>query len=343
MLMVLALATVGLASAQVTYVVTVNTSSVSGQSGFIELQFTPVGASQLATATVSNFTTDGILGAVAPPVLGDVTGTLPGTLSMDNGTLIQDYFQAITFGNTITFVLTLGGPAVTAPNGNPSETVFVLSFLDSTQTNFILTNAGPPVIAAGAVDISTFFGTVTPTGFGFVTFSSPSMQVAYVSNLKAGDSFVNITNDGASDPAGATGTLCVNVYGFDQNEELLSCCTCTVTPNGLASLSVNNSLFGTTLTGKKPTSAVVELIATTNTGAACNAANVTAGQLAPGMRVWGTTLHALPGSGYGVTENPFSQGTLSADELAHLTSFCGFIQGDGSGQGVCSGCTPGAQ
>jgi hypothetical protein len=65
--------------------------------------------------------------------------------------------------------------------------------------------------------------------------------------------------------------------------------------------------------------------------------------LAPGMRAWGTTLHALPTSPvtYGVTETEFSPAVLSASELDTLTSFCGFIQETGSGHGICSGCSTG--
>ena len=168
-----------------------------------------------------------------------------------------------------------------------------------------------------------------------------AFQVGYAANLDNGNSLINITNNGASDPPGVPGTLCINVYAFDPSEEMLSCCTCSVTPNGLVSLSVLNSLRAHTLTGEKPSSMVIKLIATTNTGAACDASNVSFAQIGPGMRAWGTTLHALPGSGFGVTENKFSQGILSQAELAHLTSFCGFIEGNGTGAGICAGCSAG--
>jgi hypothetical protein len=32
---------------------------------------------------------------------------------------------------------------------------------------------------------------------------------------------------------------------------------------------------------------------------------------------------------------------LSAAELAHITSTCGFIQSNGSGFGICNGCAAG--
>lgn len=172
-----------------------------------------------------------------------------------------------------------------------------------------------------------------------------SFQVRYASNLNIGDSVVNITNTGASMGMGvsSTGNLCVNIYTFAPDEQLISCCACSVTPDGLASLSVRNSLINNTLTGVAPTSVVIKLVATLVIGA-CNAATITAAGLAPGMAAWGTTIHALPvtpgtpATTYGVTESAFTDSNLSAAELSRITSLCGFIQTDGSGFGVCGGC-----
>jgi hypothetical protein len=166
------------------------------------------------------------------------------------------------------------------------------------------------------------------------TATPDSFQVRYASNLNIGDSVINVTNNGAS-----AGNICVNVYTFDPAEELVSCCTCSVTPNALQSISVRGSLTSNPLTPAIPTSVVIKLIS--STGGACNASSVTG--LAAGMRAWGTTIHALPTApvSYGVTETEFSQSQLSAAELAHVTTFCGFIQANGSGFGICAGCSTG--
>ncbi len=65
------------------------------------------------------------------------------------------------------------------------------------------------------------------------------------------------------------------------------------------------------------------------------------------MRAWATTLHlntsVVPAPGvYQKTETPFSTAELSVSELAKLTSFCGFIQANGSGFGICKSCRFGA-
>jgi len=115
-----------------------------------------------------------------------------------------------------------------------------------------------------------------------------------------------------------------------------------VTPNALVSISARGDLISNTLTPAVPTSIVVKLLASRQP--TCNAAMPTADVLAPGMRAWGTTLHATPTPGsYAVTETDFLQAGLSAGELARITSFCGFIQANGSGFGICRSCRFGGQ
>jgi hypothetical protein len=164
-------------------------------------------------------------------------------------------------------------------------------------------------------------------------------QVRYASNLNIGDSVINITNAGTNNTAnGALTNICANVYTFSPDEQLISCCSCTVTPNALISLSANSDLVSNTLTPAHPTSIVVKLAFTA--GTACNASNVPVANLVGGGRAWGTTLHAAPTTpvSYQVTETEFSQAGLSAGELARITSFCGFIQANGSGFGICRSC-----
>jgi hypothetical protein len=175
-------------------------------------------------------------------------------------------------------------------------------------------------------------------------------QVRYASNLNIGDSVVNITNTGARGGVGldsgtsasTSGAICVNVYAFSPDEQMISCCSCPVTPNGLVSLSANSDLVSNTLTPAHPTSIVIKLLATVPVGGSCtnSAAAVTIATLAPGLAAWGTTLHALPTSPvtFGITETDFKPSTLSASELSRMGALCGFIFANGSGFGVCRSC-----
>ncbi|MBY0507626.1 MAG: Ig-like domain-containing protein [Bryobacteraceae bacterium] len=179
---------------------------------------------------------------------------------------------------------------------------------------------------------------------------SDAYQIRYVANVNLGDSVINLTNTGASGAglaagttAATTGAICVNVYAFSPDEQMVSCCSCPVTPNGLVSLSAQRDLVSNTLTPASPTSLVVKLLATVPVNNSCtgSATALSLGNLAPGLLAWGTTIKA-PNT---VVETPFLRGTLSlggagADigELARLQQLCSFINSNGSGFGVCRSC-----
>lgn len=198
--------------------------------------------------------------------------------------------------------------------------------------------------------------------FSMVAFAQPNatldtqFQVRYASNLAQGDSFINIVNDGANGASlvgpgfgPAAGNICANVYAFSPDEQLVSCCSCLVTPNGLVSLSVVNDLISNTLTGVRPNSVVVKLLATLaggagsgGSGTSCtnSAATATVAAAVSGMAAWGTTLHSSA-AGFATTETPFTPATLSAGELASITNRCTNVIGNGSGFGICASCRAG--
>ena len=182
-------------------------------------------------------------------------------------------------------------------------------------------------------------------------------QVRYAANTTFGESYINITNDGANGApllgpgfGDQRGNICVNVYAFSPDEQMISCCSCLVTPNGLVNLGVNRDLTSKTLTGIIPTSVVIKLVASLSggtpagSGTSCtnSAASVTTALLVPGMLAWVTTNHLAPAGDYEVTETPFSSATLSAGELASLGGRCAAILGNGSGFGICRSCQAGA-
>lgn len=188
-------------------------------------------------------------------------------------------------------------------------------------------------------------GDVIGSGNASVLFTNAAdaFQVRYASNLQIGDSVVNITNSGSSSSGGA-GNICVNVYAFDPSEEMISCCSCLVTPNALQSLSAQGDVINNPLSPQTPSALVIELVASTPSGTGtCDPASPTFDTVATGLRAWGTTLHALPGASitYGVTEGVFQTADLSQAELLQLTSFCRFIEGNGSGFGLCNSCRTG--
>ena len=194
---------------------------------------------------------------------------------------------------------------------------------------------------------NTVFASIVLSVAAFAQAVDTPFQVRYASNLNIGDSVVNITNSGAQGAglnagtsASTTGALCVNVYAFSPDEQMISCCSCPVTPNGLVSLSARQDLISNTLTPAVPTSIVVKLYSTTPIGGSCSNSAAAPGPQASGLLAWGTTVHAgaAAGDAAAVTETRFQPATLSGGELNRLTQLCTFINATGSGFGICRSC-----
>jgi hypothetical protein len=101
--------------------VSVDTSSLNGTAGSLDFNFNPGPlGSQSASLQILNFSSDGSLTA-PPAITGDVSGILPGTLTFDNGTALNDYFEGFTFGNVLKFDVSLYGPALSTPDGTSSS------------------------------------------------------------------------------------------------------------------------------------------------------------------------------------------------------------------------------
>jgi len=145
------------AFADYSYNFDVNTSSVSGQSGYLELQFNPGTNSGVASATISIFISDGTL-VGAPQLTGDVSGALPATVTINNTTGWNDYYQAVTFGSSEQFALNLSGSA-----GN----TFALSFYGADGATPVLTS-----------DMTNGFATLIDMNANGAVITNNSSQVA---------------------------------------------------------------------------------------------------------------------------------------------------------------------
>jgi hypothetical protein len=103
------------AFADFSYQVTVDTSSLVGTSptGYLYLDYMPGFVAPVAsTATISNFTTDGTLGAQDFAYIYNgsaVSGSLGSSVVFANSNPNNDYNQAITFGSSLSFLVSLHG------------------------------------------------------------------------------------------------------------------------------------------------------------------------------------------------------------------------------------------
>lgn len=143
---------VSVASAgQITYQVSVNTASVAGTTGSFDFQFNPGPLiTQAASLDILAFGGNGSL--VGSPILtGNVLGALPGTVTFQNSTPFNDYFQGFTYGSSLIFDVHLYGPALCCPNGTATS-----------GSTFAFSMFGDP---AGTIPVLT---TDTTDGFAFL-------------------------------------------------------------------------------------------------------------------------------------------------------------------------------
>jgi len=179
--------TVGLYADPVNYAVTVDTSSISGTSGNIDFQFNPgFGTFDPAFVTILSFASDGTL-AGSPMVMGDVTGTLPPGLTIQNTTGLNDYTEGFTFGNTLSFLVTFGGQAITSPSGTATAgSTFAFSLFNSDFSSALLTtDAVNGALVEGDVDTQGHIA-VTNLGVDSTTDVSPVPEPAWAGTIAAG-------------------------------------------------------------------------------------------------------------------------------------------------------------
>ncbi len=155
------------------------------------------------------------------------------------------------------------------------------------------------------------------------------------------DQLVRLVNFGvAGTPlTSPVGDVCANVYVFDANQEMVACCSCRITPNGLLTLSVANSLTNNPVTSVVPVNGDIKVLSTAANGSAtCSPLTQNNGLLQSTVG-FGTHLQTSGGTAAGtfITETQLADAVLSAGELQFLFQGCQFARYLGSGKGTC-GC-----
>jgi hypothetical protein len=147
----------------------------------------------------------------------------------------------------------------------------------------------------------------------------------------APDATLRIINDGDT---GAD--LYASIYVFDDSEELVECCSCDITPDGLLSESVKWNLTHNPITAIVPTRGVIKVISSSTESDAST-------KFAPntpvaGLRVWATHVQGTSVTGvpvviptvpvvhgpWFVTETLAADSNLSAGEKSLLENLCYF-------------------
>jgi hypothetical protein len=173
--------------------------------------------------------------------------------------------------------------------------------------------------------------------------------VTYYSNANtagAPNAVLRLINDGDASTGAIggrpNGNLWASIYVFDDSQEMLECCNCFISADGLLSEWVNRELTGNPLTGRIPARGVIKIISSATDDPTNN--SLKAG-------IHGTMTHVqydlatntattkVATSAYVLTEAPLSDANLVNAEQQGLQQSCSFAITLGSGQGTCS-CTP---
>src|ERR1700678_1014419 len=112
-----------------TFEIAVNTTSLEGTSGYLDFQLDPgITPFDSASATITGFVTDGSLTGALPNI-GDVTGSLPGTVTINNTDVTNEYTPGFTYGSFFDVFVTLDIPVVSGTAAGGSS--FTLDVEDS--------------------------------------------------------------------------------------------------------------------------------------------------------------------------------------------------------------------
>jgi len=156
-----------------------------------------------------------------------------------------------------------------------------------------------------------------------------TMKVDYFANANTGapDGTLRIINPGT-----APGNVCASIFVFDPQQELSECCSCFVSPDGMATLSVNTDLTSSPLTAVFLTTGVIKIVSTIPVAGTCPLFPV---NVSPESAVRAWTTH-IQDAGFTPTEAPSQDATLTLSEMKRLEKQCYAIQITGSGHGICT-------
>ena len=133
------------------------------------------------------------------------------------------------------------------------------------------------------------------------------------------------------------GDVCANIYVFDANQELISCCSCRITPNGVLTLSVARDLTSNPVTSVVPINGDIKVVSTLAGAGACSPLTYNGGLLDSTLG-FGTHAQLSGGTAPGIfiTETRVPAAALSSVEQSFLPQACQFARYLGSGKGTCS-------
>ena len=153
--------TLALPAQAVTWQVDIDTATLAGTRGYLDLQLNP-GASdaQSVQAHISNFSTDAALGMGKAD--GAASGSLSGVLILDNRDALNAWLQELVFGSHIAFTLDIDGVLDAGSGSSFASLIWDMDFNsllgagaeDAALRINLVPAAAPSWVASSAVQIS---------------------------------------------------------------------------------------------------------------------------------------------------------------------------------------------
>jgi hypothetical protein len=206
----------------------------------------------------------------------------------------------------------------------------------------------------------TYYGNANTAGF-------PDAQVTIVNPGSTGGWSIT---DGQSG-TGVGGDLCANIYVFTSDQEMVECCSCAISPNGMLQFSLNTNLTANPLANSQvvplPVAGALKVVSSRGPGCSSGSFASAAATYTPdgSLRGWNTHVRAtVPGAPtlWTVTETPLRMAYLDGEtaggsitttgspaltyegpatvagstELGKLQAECYALQDLGSGRGRCT-------
>jgi len=178
-----------------------------------------------------------------------------------------------------------------------------------------------------------------------IAAAQSTYQVTYYSNpLGASlDSTFHIVNPGTqvtevdSNGKPLNGDLCADIYVYNNDEQVVECCGCRLTPDSERTLSLNTDLLANPINPKEVTTdGVIKIVSTRpNSSNQCDPTGDTGPtRLALEVQAWAT--HIQTNANNPETEEEFASAHLSPFELQYDQRLCSAIRTSGSRKGICT-------
>jgi hypothetical protein len=193
------------------------------------------------------------------------------------------------------------------------------------------------MLAIASLTAASWAATTTAPAFGANSTEAPpadALKVDYFANANtagAPDGTARLTNPGTPG-----GNVCAYITVFDSNQEMSECCGCLLTPDGLATLSVNTDLTSNPLTGVTLSTGAIKIFSVAPVNNTCPLPGTSRAAQpfeSGGVRAWVTHIQ---NSNFSETETGSQDATLSDAESFRVYNECAAIVLDGSGHGVCT-------